>query len=176
MHRLAGAVALSMLVAGTVHAGPEKVAFPEGYQSHFVRYTTVDKSKRKTVRFMYVNPESLANARANQPAPLGTVLIMEDHKAKLDSDGNPVKDARGRFVATSEITNIFVQEKRAGWGAEYTAEKRNGKWEYAWFEPSTEPRTGPNISFDGCFARHKKLAESDDYAFTFPAFLAAIKK
>lgn len=176
MGKIIAIVAASMFAAGTVQAGPEKVVFPEGYQTHFVRYTTVDKPKRKTVRFMYVNPESLAEAKAGQPAPDGTVLIMEDHKAKLDAAGNPLEDSRGRFIPTSEITNIFVQEKRAGCGAEYPADKRNGEWEYSWFNAQGKLRTEAFVKFDNCFACHKENAEFDDYTFTFAAFLEDINK
>ena len=56
-----------------------------------MRYVTIDKPKHKTVRFMYVNPESLQTAEPNRPAPYGTVIIMEDHKAKLGPDGAPSK-------------------------------------------------------------------------------------
>ena len=101
MWNLARVIALCVLAVGTAHAGPEKVKFPEGYQTQFVRYTTVDKLERKTIRFMYVNPESLSSAKPNQPAPYGTVIIMEDHKATLDADGNLVMDARGRLVPTA---------------------------------------------------------------------------
>ena len=176
MRKIIAIMVLGLFAMGTAHAGAEKVAFPEGYQTHFVRYTTVDKPKRKTVRFMYVNPESLAKAKANQPAPHGTVLIIEDHKAKLDAAGNPVTDARGRFIPTSEITNIFVQEKQPGWGAEYPAAKRNGEWEYSWFNAKGVLRTEAFVKFDNCFACHKENAEFDDYTFTFATFLGAINK
>lgn len=176
MHKIFGIMALSGLGAGAALAGPEKVAFPEGYQSHFVRYTTVDNARRKKVRFLYVNPESLAKAKPNQPAPHGTVLVMEDHKAKLGADGKPLKDARGRFIPMAEITNVFVQEKQPGWGVEYKPDKRNGEWEYAWFEPTGKPRTGPRVNFDRCFSCHKEEAEFNDYTFTFPAFVAGMKK
>lgn len=38
--KLAGAVILaSSVIGGTAFAGPEKISFPEGYQTDFVRYT-----------------------------------------------------------------------------------------------------------------------------------------
>ena len=116
MYKFAGILVVIAFAADAVYAGPEKIAFPEGYQTHFVRYATVDKPKRKTVRFFYVNPEALADAKPQQDAPHGTVLIMEDHKAKLGADGNPLMDSRGRFIPTTEVTNVFVQEKQPGWG------------------------------------------------------------
>lgn len=174
MLRFIAVMVFGVVAVGAVFAGAEKVAFPEGYQSHFVRYSTIDNEKRKKVRFFYVNPESLENARAGRPLPNGTVLIMEDRKAKLGADGTLLKDKRGRFIPTAEILNIFVQEKRAGWGAEYDDTKRNGEWEYAWFDANGQRPTGK--TFDRCFACHKERAESDDFNFTFSKFVGRMKK
>jgi hypothetical protein len=145
-------------------AGQEKISFPEGYESHFVRYVTMDKPKLKAVRFLYVNPESLQAAEPNRPAPYGTVIVMQDNKAKLGPDGAPVKDALGRFVPTTEITDIFVQEKQPGWG------------------PAGKPKLGDaahgfdiKVSFDRCFTCHKKQAEARDYMYTLHDFIASIK-
>jgi hypothetical protein len=74
---------------------------------------------------------------------------MEDHPAKLGEDGKPVKDGTGRFIAEPTITNIFVQEKRAGWGKEYAADVRNGEWEYARFTADGKLKEG--AKYDGCF-------------------------
>jgi hypothetical protein len=174
--------AIWVAIAFSAWAGPEKISFPEGYQSHFVRYVTMDKPKLKAVRFLCVNPESLQTAEPNRPAPYGTVIVMQDNKAKLGPDGVPVKDALGRFVPTTEITNIFVQEKQPGWGTEYTAEKRNGEWEYAWFGPAGKPKTGdaahgydPKVNFDRCFACHKDQAEAHDYMYTLHDFIVSVK-
>ena len=173
-----GALGMMATGAGLVMAGTDKVALPEGYRSQFVRYVAVDKPDRKPpiVRFMYVNPEALAAAKSGKPAPHGTVIVMEDHRAKLDGEGHPLKDSRGRFVATDEITAIFVQEKGEGWGAEYSETKRNGEWEYAWFNADGTRRTGPNVNLDNCFACHKENVEHQDYTFTFAPFVQTIKK
>ncbi|NNE85750.1 MAG: cytochrome P460 family protein [Alphaproteobacteria bacterium] len=174
---LGTAIATTLLVSST-SAGPELVAFPHGYQTHFVRYTTVDKPERKPpiVRFMYVNPEALAAAKAGGDSPQGTVLVMEDHKAQLDAEGKPVTDARGRFVPTTELTNVFVMEKQPGWGAEYSEEQRNGEWEYAWYQPNGERKVGDFVKFEGCFACHKDNVADQDYNFTFAPFVAEMKK
>ncbi|MFT5447236.1 MAG: hypothetical protein ACI9DC_002411 [Gammaproteobacteria bacterium] len=52
---------------------------------------------------------------------------MEDHAVQRDSSGEPMVDSSGQFFPTDKITHVFVQEKRAGWGREYAAEKRNGE-------------------------------------------------
>ncbi|MGI9423942.1 MAG: cytochrome P460 family protein [Hyphomicrobiaceae bacterium] len=176
MLKLVTTAAAGVLFAGSVFAGAEKVSFPEGYQTHFVRYATVDNAKRKKARFFYVNPESLAKAEPGQPVPSGTVLVMEDRGVKLGADGTPLIDSRGRFIPTSEILNVFVQEKQPGWGAEYDSKKRNGEWEYAWFDPAGKLRRGAKVNYDGCFACHKERAEANDYNFTFSPFIKRIKQ
>jgi hypothetical protein len=165
--------ALAAVIATGVLAGSEKVAYPRDYRAKFVVYGTVDRPDRKIVRMFYVNPEAVQVASPGQPLPFGTVLIMEDHKAKVDEKGQPVRDLAGRFVATDEVTAIFVQEKRAGWGAEYPSDKRNGEWEYAWFNPDGSPKA--DAKFDGCFSCHKSRA-ARDYTFLFGKYIEDTKK
>jgi hypothetical protein len=151
-------------IAASAMAGPEKVAYPESYRTEFVRYITIDRPDRKIVRWFYVNPEALAAAQPGEDLPDGTVLIMEDHQARLDAREEPVVDAQGRFISTDEVTNVFVMEKRPGWGAEYPPEMRNGEWEYAWFLPDGARKA--DAKFDGCFACHMNRA-GRDFTFTF---------
>jgi hypothetical protein len=162
------------VVASPVAAGPDNVVYPEGYPSSFVRYATVDRPDRDPpiVRFLYVNPEALAAAQAGEPLPYGTVLVMEDHLAELDDQGQPATFANSRFVPTTEVTNIFVQEKREGWGAEYPPEVRNGEWEYGRF--LADGSVTPDAKFEGCFECHKGV-EAQDFNFSFSPFVGEIK-
>lgn len=163
--RIAAAlIAAALLGAGLqAWAGPERVEFPVGYQQTFLRFGEVDRPDRKPqqVRFFYVDPKSAAAATAEQPVPDGAVLIMEDRRARLDANGAPLRDAQGRFIASDEVVNVFVQEKRVGWGEAYPAATRNGDWEYAVFEPDGRRR---NANTAGCFACHLPRAPTD---FTF---------
>jgi Cytochrome P460 len=161
------AVAALALLPAVGHAGTELVAFPTGFAGEFVPYNRVDRPDRKTVRFMYANPAAVEAARPGEPIPHGTVLVMADHKARLDGERR-VTDAEGRLVPTDEVVNVFVMEKQPGWGAGYPAKKRNGEWEYAWFLPDAT-RT-PDAKFDGCFACHLNRA-GRDYTFTFAKFV-----
>jgi len=165
-------VAATGLAASAI-AGTEKVAYPENYQTEFVRYITIDRPDRKIVRWFYVNPEALARAALGEDLPDGTVLIMEDHKARLDAGEAPVVDAQGRFISTDEVTNVFVMEKQPGWGAEYPPEMRNGEWEYAWFLPDGARKA--DAQFDGCFACHMSRA-GRDFTFTFAKYLIDTKR
>jgi hypothetical protein len=98
---------------------------------------------------------------------------MEDHPAMLDDQGAPVTTSDGNFVPKAEVTNIFVQEKQEGWGADYAPDVRNGEWEYAWFIADGSPK--PDAKFDNCFACHKKEVEAQDFNFTLSPFITAIK-
>lgn len=171
--QLAGlAAAAALLVTTTAFAGPERVAYPDGYRSTFVRYSAVDRDDRKTVRFMYVTREALTAATHDQPMPDATVIVMEDHKAVLDAANMPLRDAAGRFVPEDAVTNIFVMEKGKGWGADYPENVRNGDWDYAWF--LSDGSRKPDAKFDGCFSCHKAQAAAD-FTFTTAPFLDALK-
>ena len=158
---LAGAVAYGLADNATV-------GYPDGYTDSFLLYNTVDRLDRNVVRFMYVSPDSHAAAMGGAPAPDGTILIMEDHPAALDADGNPLHDAAGRLVPGDDVTNVFVMEKRPGWGELRPADSRNGDWDYGWYLADGTPR--PEASFDGCFTCHMNRA-GRDFTFTYSAWL-----
>jgi hypothetical protein len=160
---VAGTGVLLGLWSGAL-AGPEKITYPEGYATEFVRYLTVDRPDRNIIRFFYVNREALEAAEPGQGLPRGTVLVMEDHKARLDANEKPVSDAQGRFIPTDEVANVFVMKKQEGFGQEYPPEKRNGEWEYARFLPDGSRKA--DAEFDGCFSCHLSRAERD-FTFTF---------
>jgi len=84
--------------------------------------------------------------------------------------GTPAKDANGRFIKTDKILGYTVKEKRAGWGAEYPEEARNGEWEYRVFR--ADKTANPDTKYDGCFGCHKSQ-ESQDYLFTYDSLKAA---
>src|SRR4030095_14721210 len=116
----------ALVVPGT--AGPDKIAFPANWKDH-VLYTTVDRYDIKQHRELYASTRAAVDAmKAGRPLPDGTVLTLIHYKAQADAAGNPVKDARGRFVKGDLIAHT-VMEKRAGWGTEYPAEWRNGERE-----------------------------------------------
>jgi len=173
-HVLPLALAALVLSASNAAAGPERVAFPAGYRESFVRYLDVDRPDRKTKRFFYVNPEALEVATAGAPLPDGTVLIMEDHPVELDGEV-PRRDAEGRFIAMPEITNVFVMEKQPGWGEAYPADKRNGDWDYAWFDAAGSLKHSDPARYDGCFSCHQSRA-ARDFTFTFFKYLEDLKR
>ncbi len=174
MHRLFWAALPAVLLAAGALAqtgrnpGPDNVVLPTSYQNQFIRYATVDKPDRKIIRYLYVNPESFAAAKKAQPLPSGTVIIMEDHAARLDSNGTALLDQQGRFVPQATVSAIFVQEKRTGWGTGYSDTIRNGEWEYARFNPDGSRHDAPVAA---CFECHKKTRETQDYTFNLWDYL-----
>jgi hypothetical protein len=165
----AGLSGLLATAAGYALAGPDRVAFPQGYASSWVKYTVVERPDRKLVRNMYVNPDAHAKAKAGEPIPDGTVLVMEDRQVELDASGNPELGPDGRFISTGEVTGIFVMEKRRGWGETIPPDKRNGDWDYSAFAPDGTVR--PNLNTDGCFACHLSRGGERDFTFTYAKVL-----
>ena len=168
MARIIRALAVVLLLTAAVaSAGPEKIAFPAGYKGG-VLYTMVDRPDNKTVRDLYANAEAAQAARSGRPLPSGTVLSMEVYQAKTDDKGEPVKGPDGRFIKGS-LVGVFVMEKRAGWGAEYPADLRNGEWEYARFAADGSRQV---VDTTPCFVCHKPHNASD-FVFSLGALRAS---
>ena len=165
------ALAALIVLPAPLSAGPEKVEFPTSYRL-WQSFGVLDRYDRKTVRFLYANPAAMA-AETGKAIPNGAILVLEERKAKLGADGNPVRNAEGRFIAEDELVAVNVQERRAGWGAEYPAAKRNAEWEYASFLPNGQRNAAANI--ESCFTCHKPWVDQD-YTLIFGAFVNAGKK
>lgn len=118
----------------------------------------MDRHDVKQYRELYGTPEAVKAVREGKPVPSGSVLTLVQYKAQVDATGTPLKDANGRFVRGDMIA-FTVMEKRAGWGAEYPADLRNGEWEYAFFTPDGKLNTGAN--YKACFQCHKPHEKQD---------------
>jgi hypothetical protein len=143
--------------------GPHNITLPPDWETRFIRYATVDKEDRKIIRHMYVNPEAYAALRAGQNAPYGTLIIMADTRARLDGQGNPLRDTSGRFIPEPGWIALGAQQKERGWGEGYGPELRNGEWEYAAFDGRGERR---NIPLNACFTCHLQARAQQDFNFT----------
>ena len=152
-----------VVFASHVRAGGDKVAFPEGFDKG-VLYTTVDRADNKQYRELYTSQAAVDAAKKGQPMPDGTVVTLVQYKAKLGADGNPEKDANGRFIKT-DILAYTVMEKRKGWGTEYPDNIRNGEWEYQAFTAAKQPN--PNAKLTACFECHKPLPPGQDFVFLY---------
>ena len=157
-------VGLGVVVfASHVRAGGDKVAFPEGFDKG-VLYTTVDRADNKQYRELYTSQAAVDAAKKGQPMPDGTVVTLVQYKAKLGADGNPEKDANGRFIKT-DILAYTVMEKRKGWGTEYPDNIRNGEWEYQAFTAAKQ--VNANAKLTACFECHKPLPQGSDFLFSY---------
>jgi hypothetical protein len=168
---IASLTAAAILTASLpVLAGGDKVAFPQDFGT---LYTTVDRPDNKQYRELFVSPPAaLEAAKKGEPLPDGTVLTLVQYAALLDSQGNPQKDANGRFIKGANLVGYTVMEKRAGWGAEYPDNVRNGEWEYQAFKADKTPNTGANLT--ACFNCHKPL-DKQDFVFSYDKLKAAAK-
>jgi hypothetical protein len=149
-------------------AGGDKVAFPEDYAKG-VLFATVDRPDNKQYRELYTSAAAIAAAKKGEPLPSGTVITLVQYAAKLDPQGNPEKDANGRFIKANLI-GYTVMEKRTGWGAEYPDNVRNGEWEYQAFKADKTPNAGANLT--ACFNCHKPL-DKQDFVFSYDKLKAA---
>ena len=158
------ACASAALIAFAAQAGGDKVAFPENYASG-VLYTTVDRADNKQYRELFISPPSAVDAaKKGEPMPDGTVITLVQYAAVLDVHGNPQVGPNGRFIKGNRIA-YTVMEKRAGWGAEYPDNVRNGEWEYQAFKADKTPNTAANLT--ACFNCHKPLGTAPDYLFSY---------
>src|SRR5258707_177352 len=105
-----------------------------------------------------------------EPLPSGTVITLIQYAAKLDAQGNPEKDANGRFIK-GNLIGYMVMEKRTGWGTEYPDNIRNGEWEYQALKADKSPNTAANLT--ACFNCHKPLGAGPDYMFSYDRMKAA---
>ena len=166
---LSGTIVFLVTACSTM-VGPDNVTLPPGYKNH-VYYATIDRVDNKQVREIYSSPETAKIARAGKPLPYGSVLTMEIYAAKTDAKGDLAKDASGRLVK-GDLSAIFVMEKRAGWGAGYPDDLRNGEWEYARF--AADGQRAPNIDTKACLQCHKPRAQQD-FVFSLPRLASASK-
>jgi hypothetical protein len=172
-----GLAALSLtLAAGTVHAGPDRIAFPEGFEKTYKLYGVIDRPDSKVVRYFYVDPASLKAATYGKPLPDGTTLVMAFKKAKLGPDGEPVLDKNGHMIPDGDFTRVAVQKKGKGWGADHSEKQQNGDWEYAEFKPDGS-RNADVKSYDSCFSCHNNRQKpAEDFTFLFAPYLRDHKK
>ncbi len=153
-----------------VRAGGDKVAFPDGHAAGEL-FTTVDRPDNKQFREFYTSAAALEAAKKGEPLPSGTVITMIQYAAKLDPQGNPEKDANGRFIK-GNLLAYAVMEKRMGWGTEYPDTMRNGEWEYQSFKADKTVNTAANLP--ACFNCHKPL-DKQDFVYLYDKMKGAAK-
>ena len=174
IHTYASIASIATLAAftviGPVCAGGDKVAFPESPEAG-VLFTTVDRPDNKQFREVYTSAAAVEAAKNGEPLPDGTVITMLQYAAKLDAQGDPEKDANGRFIK-GNLMGYAVMEKHTGWGTEYPDNVRNGEWEYQSFKADKTVNSAANLN--ACFTCHKPL-DKQDYVYLYDKMKAAAK-
>jgi cytochrome c553 len=149
-----------------------RATFPEGYKDGFRMYQTVNRPDINQVRYLWANPVAWQAAREGRPLPAGSVLLLEQHAARLDADKKPQSGADGYFVA-ERLLGYTVMASGEGWGREFPDLLRNGDWNYAVFNPDMKPRAGVNQA--DCLACHKPL-DKTSYVFSIEPLAAAARR
>src|SRR5258705_4294324 len=145
-------------------AGADKIEFPAKYKDGIL-YTVADRYDVKQYRELYASASGVKAAREGKPLPSGTVLTLIQYKAQVDAQGNPLKDANGRFLK-GDLIAYTVMEKRTGWGTEYPDDIRNGEWEYAAF--GADGKLNDKANYKACFQCHNPH-DQIDFVISYPA-------
>jgi cytochrome c553 len=148
-----------------------QVTFPEGYKAGYRLYQTVNRPDINQVRYLYANPLAWQAAREGRPLPDGSVLLLEQHAAKLDADKKPVMGADGYFVS-DKLLAYSLMASGADWGKDFPDMLRNGNWNYAVYNPDMKPRA---INQADCLACHKPL-DKQSYAFSIEPLTVAARR
>ncbi len=162
-------VAAVALVAAGVQAATEDVNLPAGYRERLANFTTVDRTDNGQVRVLYGSQAALDAVKAGQPAPSGSVMVMEIYPAQRDAQNTLVRGADGR-LQRGALASIYVMEKRTGWGAQYDPAVRTGEWEFASFTAAGQ--RAENRDMKACQTCHVPRAQTD-FLMLPPDFLPA---
>lgn len=154
------------------HLARHNIRFPEAYKAGFTMYQTVNRPDIGQVRYLYANDVALKAAREGRALPDGSLLILEQHAAKMGEDKKPVVGPDGFFVADRFLA-YAVMQREAGWGQDFPEMLRNEDWQYAVFSPQKQSRAGVNQA--DCLACHKPL-DKQSFTFSIDALKAAANR
>lgn len=132
-----------------------QMTFPRDFPKGFTLYASVNKEDQASVAKQYVNAVALQAAKANQPLPDGSAIIVVNYAAKLDASKKPVADKDGSW-AVDKVMGYEGMEARAGWGKDIPELLRNANWNYGIFTADKAPRAEVNQAI--CLACHKPTA------------------
>jgi hypothetical protein len=154
---------LTVLPAVTSDIQSNFIQLPANYRSRLVHYATIGRGSGE-LRRMFISPAAIEAVKQNRDLPSGTVVVMEDTSPLIGQNNQVVRDNNGVPLATEVVGNLFVREKRTGWGQEYPASIRNGEWDSAWFSP-----VGQRVSADllSCLGCHVTARPSQHYLYTW---------
>lgn len=135
------------------------VALPANYRTDFLHYVTVDRPDA-TVRDLYINPAAVAELRRTRRLPDDAIVVIEAYQAQLDTNGDAILDAEGRYLKAEPMAMIHVAHKRSDWAeADFPGAARSGDWNFGSFQFATGAPFAENLS--ACFNCHQATARSD---------------
>lgn len=139
------------------------IQLPANYRTQLVHYATISRGSGD-LRRMFISPAAIEAVKQNHDLPSGIIVVMEDTSPLIGQNNQVVRDNNGVPLATEIVGNLFVREKRTGWGQEYPTNIRNGEWDSAWFSPA-----GQRVSADllSCLSCHVTARPSQHYLYTW---------
>jgi hypothetical protein len=141
----------------------DRVGFPAGYGDTFRLLVVFDRPDTKQVEAICAN-ETAAGISPGKAFPYGSVLVVENWRAKLDASGAPVLDANGHYIRQAPLGGVAVMRKEPGFGAAYGPD-RSGEWEYAVYRLDGSTIVPPSRT-NACASCHLLQAgASTDYVF-----------
>ena len=121
----------------------DRVRFPAGYRATYTLLYTFDNYQNRQIRAVYANPVAASVTPGEVfNFPYGSIILFESYTVQEDAAGEPLLDAKGRFIP-NQLTTLFVMRKERGFGADYK-ELRNGEWEYVAYRPDGTYSTQPS--------------------------------
>lgn len=136
------------------------VKLPQGYQTNFVHYATVQRSDG-TTRNIFINPEAVeALKTGDRDLPDYTIIVIEGFYALKDAAGAYLLDNNGRYETGAAFEMLHVLEKRYDWtAADFVSENRSGQWNFGSFDTANGNFFDENMS--ACFHCHNATDRTD---------------
>jgi cytochrome c553 len=143
----AAAAADPHALAAAGPAIPSRMTFPAGFPTGFTLYQSANAEGAVSER--YANDIALRAARAGQPLPDGSIVVVVNRPA-----------------AGAAPSGYAAMESRAGWAAAVPALLRNGNWDFAVFDAAHARNDRLNQA--ACLACHRAQA-ANGHVFSLPA-------
>lgn len=165
---LGGATVLvAMTITQVANGGAGAVSLPQDYSETFTKYDSFDRRNPTEIAELYANAIAFADLdkldRLRPRLPIGSVIVLEVHNAKLDDNGQPVLNKDGRRIKDG-LKEIQVMSKCEACGLDTPQELRTGNWQFAVFGPDGKLQADRDTT--RCMECHKPMYKRD-YVFSF---------
>jgi cytochrome c553 len=125
------------------------VKFPEGYQTTFRKYHTINFPATKQVRYYFANDTALRRREGRQDdCPTARCCSRRSTRPRTEPDGKPFTGADGFFVA-DQLLFYTAMAREAGWGKDIPDMLRNEDWNYAAFATTQAAAPGQSGRMPG---------------------------